>query len=133
MIYNAGNLVTGSLQTNYGFTVSATVATTENGNVVSQGNSYALAVNEAGYATFTVNGATAVSDVLVNDGEEHTIIGVKENNGILKQKHLILVKFVKMSQPVLKLQQLQLKYMPMLLKQLMKKAQMYFSHLRVCK
>ena len=90
-VYNAGNVVaTGaaeadkSLQNNYGFTVKADVATTETGTLVSQGDAYALGINESGNACFTVNGITATSEAIVNDGEEHTVIGVKENNGILK-------------------------------------------------
>ena len=84
MIYNAGNLVTDSLQTNYGFSVSATTSATSATALVAQGEAYELGINAEGNAYFTVNGATAVSDVKANDGEEHTIIGVKENNGILK-------------------------------------------------
>ena len=85
-VYNKGNLVTDSLQTNYGFSVSADVAA-EAGVLVAQGEAYELGINEEGYAYFTVNGATAVSDVQVTvaeDAETATIIGVKENNGILK-------------------------------------------------
>ena len=87
MVYNAGNLVTGSLQTNYGFTVSATVSEISAAALVAQGDAYELGINADGCAYFTVNGATAVSDVQVavaEDAETATIIGVKENNGILK-------------------------------------------------
>ena len=90
-VYNAGNLVTDSLKTNYGFTVSAEIAATEVAaadisatTLVSQGGAYALGINENGNAYFTVNGATAVSEELVNDGAAHTIVGAKENNGMLK-------------------------------------------------
>ena len=87
LIYNAGNLVTGSLQTNYGFTVSAKAASLEESVLVKQGESYELGINADGNAYFTVNGATAVSDapvVIPEDAETATVIGVKENNGILK-------------------------------------------------
>ena len=88
-VHNKGNIVaTGaataenSLNSSYGFTVAATIETATAGVVVAQGDAYALAINEEGKATFTVNGATAVSDAAVADGD--TIVGVKENNGILK-------------------------------------------------
>lgn len=42
MVYNKGNLVTDSLQTNYGFSVKAEAAAPEAGVLVSQGDSYAL-------------------------------------------------------------------------------------------
>ena len=87
LVYNKGNLVKDSLQTNYGFTVSADVAAPEAGVLVAQGEAYELGINADGYAYFTVNGATAVSDVTVTvaeDTETATIIGVKENNGMLK-------------------------------------------------
>ena len=90
-VHNTGNVVAegaaeaaNSLQTDYGFTVMATVNTTSTGTVVAQGDEYALGINADGTAFFTLNGATAVSTAVVNDGAEHTIIGVKENNGILK-------------------------------------------------
>ena len=87
LIYNAGNLVTGSLQTNYGFTVSASTADTGAAVLVAQGDSYALGINEEGHAYFTVGGATAVSNAPVSipaDAETAAIVGVRENNGILK-------------------------------------------------
>ena len=65
-----------------GFTVAATVETAKAGAVVAQGDAYELAINADGYATFTVNGSTAVSKTAVADGD--TIVGVKENNGIQK-------------------------------------------------
>ncbi|MGG7058851.1 discoidin domain-containing protein [Clostridium tertium] len=73
-----------SINSNNGFTVSATVTTEGKGSAVSQENGYDLGVNEAGKAYFTLNGATAVSEDVVNDNVEHVITGVKENNGILK-------------------------------------------------
>ncbi len=75
---------TKALTGNNGFSVVADIAATQAGTVVAQGDVYTLAINEEGKVTFTLNGTTAVSDVLVNDGEKHTIAGVKENNGILK-------------------------------------------------
>ena len=88
-VHNTGNVVANgaveaadSLSGNNGFTVAATVETATAGTVVAQGDAYALGINEDGYATFTLNGTTAVSDTAVVDGD--TIVGVKENNGILK-------------------------------------------------
>ena len=64
MIYNAGNLVTDSLQTDYGFTVFAEIAVAEAAaasvsatTLVAQGDAYALGINENSKAYFTVNGA----------------------------------------------------------------------------
>lgn len=73
-----------SLNSNNGFTVSANVITTSKGQVVAQENGYELGITNEGNAYFTLNGATAVSEEVVNDGNEHAITGVKENNGILK-------------------------------------------------
>ena len=91
VVHNAGNVVAlgavsaaESLYSNNGFTVVADVATTETGAVVAQGEEYALGVNEDGTAYFTLNGATATTKAVVNDGEAHQVVGVKENNGILK-------------------------------------------------
>ena len=90
-VHNTGNVVAegaaeaaNSLQTDYGFTVIAAVNTTESGTLVAQGSEYALGINADGTAFFTLNGATAVSEATVNDSADHTIVGVKENNGILK-------------------------------------------------
>ncbi len=73
-----------SLNTINGFTVTAEVATTGTGAVISQEGGYELGIQADGKAYFTVNGATAVSDTVVNDGTSHAIVGVKENNGMLK-------------------------------------------------
>lgn len=74
-----------SLNSNNGFTVSATVNTTgTDKSLVKQGDQYELKVTADGKASFTLNGATAVSDKLINDGVEHKVVGVKENNGMLK-------------------------------------------------
>ena len=73
-----------SINSNNGFTVSASVKTASKGSVVSQENGYDLGINEDGKAYFTLNGATAVSEDVVNDNVQHVITGVKENNGILK-------------------------------------------------
>jgi IS1 family transposase len=43
-----------------------------------------LKVTAEGKASFTLNGATAVSGKVINDGAEHKVVGVKENNGMLK-------------------------------------------------
>ncbi len=73
-----------SLNSNNGFTVAATVTTdgTEK-SLVKQGDEYELKVTADGKASFTLNGATAVSGKVINDGE-HKVVGVKENNGMLK-------------------------------------------------
>lgn len=73
-----------SINSNNGFTVSASVKTASKGSVVLQENGYDLGINEEGKAYFTLNGATAVSEDVVNDNVQHVITGVKENNGILK-------------------------------------------------
>ncbi|MGN0335501.1 MAG: discoidin domain-containing protein [Lachnospiraceae bacterium] len=90
-VHNKGNLVAKgavaaaeSLCSDNGFTVVADVATTAAGTLVAQGEEYALGIHEDGTAFFTLNGAKAVSGAVVNDGEEHRIAGVKENNGMLK-------------------------------------------------
>lgn len=68
-----------------GFSVSVEVYTESTGTILAQGNEYAVGINEDGTAYFTLNGATAVAkEVSVNDGNQHTITGVKENNGMLK-------------------------------------------------
>lgn len=86
-ITEAGELVAAdkSLNSNNGFTVSATVTTegTEK-SLVKQGDQYELKVTAEGKASFTLNGATAVSGKVINDGVEHKVVGVKENNGMLK-------------------------------------------------
>ena len=74
-----------SLDSNNGFTVSAVVNTTDTDQtLVKQGGQYALQVTEDGKASFTLNGVTAISKAAVNDGAGHKILGVKENNGMLK-------------------------------------------------
>ncbi len=96
VVYNAGNVVVDTevsaettvaeaadaIASNNGFTVAATVENAASGVVVSQGESYELGINADGYAYFTLNGATAVSKTKASDGA--TIVGAKENNGILK-------------------------------------------------
>ena len=74
-----------SLNSNNGFTVYATVQTTAtNQSLVKQNDQYELKVTADGKASFTLNGATAVSDKSINDGVGHKVVGVKENNGMLK-------------------------------------------------
>lgn len=74
-----------SLNSNNGFTVYATVNTAEtNKSLVKQNDQYELKVTAEGKASFTLNGATAVSSKMINDGAEHKVVGVKENNGMLK-------------------------------------------------
>ena len=73
-----------ALNSNNGFTVSSQVITEKTGSVVTQKNGYTLGINTDGKAYFTLNGATATSQEVVNDGNIHAITGVKENNGMLK-------------------------------------------------
>ena len=74
-----------SLNSNNGFTVYAAVNTTATDkSLVSQNGQYELKVTAEGKASFTLNGATAVSGKSINDGAEHKVVGVKENNGMLK-------------------------------------------------
>lgn len=74
-----------SLNSNNGFTVAATVNTTgKDKSLVKQDAQYELKVTADGKASFTLNGATAVSGKVINDGAEHKVVGVKENNGMLK-------------------------------------------------
>ena len=74
-----------SLVGNNGFSVTVEVYTESTGTVLAQGNEYEIGIYEDGTAYFTLNGSTAVAKKPpVNDGEQHTITGVKENNGMLK-------------------------------------------------
>ncbi|MCM1441107.1 MAG: hypothetical protein NC131_18180, partial [Roseburia sp.] len=77
---SAANSLTGK----NGFTVHTEVTTVSTGDLVAQGNEYALSIRDDGLACFTVNGASAVSKTVVNDGALHAVTGVKENNGMLK-------------------------------------------------
>ena len=73
-----------SLASANGLTVSSVFEGTGTGYLVKQEGAYELGVDRNGKAYFTVNGATATSDAIVNDGARHSIFGVKENNGIVK-------------------------------------------------
>lgn len=74
-----------ALESKNGLTVAADVKTTgKNQTLVKQNGAYELKITEDGKVSFTLNGATAISDKNVNDNKAHTIVGVKENNGILK-------------------------------------------------
>lgn len=74
-----------SLNSNNGFSVAASVNTTgKDQTLVKQNNQYELKVTADGKASFTLNGATAVSSKAINDGKQHVVVGVKENNGMLK-------------------------------------------------
>lgn len=73
-----------SLATKTGFSVFSKVKTTGKGSLVKQEGAYELGIDDSGKAYFEVNGVRAVSKVVVNDGAEHTVAGVRENNGILK-------------------------------------------------
>lgn len=74
-----------SLNSNNGFSVAASVNTTgKDQTLVKQNDQYELKVTADGKASFTLNGATAVSGKTINDGKQHVVVGVKENNGMLK-------------------------------------------------
>lgn len=73
-----------SLTGSNGFSVQTKIATASSGNVLSQGSEYAITIEDNGTASFTLNGISARSKTVVNDGAVHTITGVKENNGMLK-------------------------------------------------
>lgn len=73
-----------SLVSNTGLTVFSKVKTTGNGPLVKQEGAYELGIDESGCVYFDLNGVRATSKVAVNDGGEHTIAGVRENNGNLK-------------------------------------------------
>ncbi len=74
-----------SLNSNNGFSVAVSVNTTgKDQTLVKQNNQYELKVTADGKASFTLNGATAVSGKAINDGKQHVVVGVKENNGMLK-------------------------------------------------
>ena len=73
-----------SLNSANGFTVFVNLQSQSSGVLAAQENGYEIGVDDEGRAYFTLNGVSAVSQTAVNDGELHSIIGVKENNGILK-------------------------------------------------
>lgn len=73
-----------SLATKTGFSVFSKVKTTGKGSLVKQEGAYELGIDDSGKAYFEVNGVRTVSKVVANDGVEHTVAGVRENNGILK-------------------------------------------------
>ena len=73
-----------SVQTDMGFSVNVDVATTTTGVLVKQEGAYELGITAEGYAYFEVNGTTAVSETKVNNGAEHCLTGVLENNGMVK-------------------------------------------------
>ena len=73
-----------SLQSKNGMGVFSYIELTGTGSIVSQDGAYELGINAEGKAYFTLGGATATSNAVVNDGKPHTIAGVKENNGIVK-------------------------------------------------
>ena len=65
--------------------MAASVNTTgKDQTLVKQNDQYELKVTADGKASFTLNGATAVSGKTINDGKQHVVVGVKENNGMLK-------------------------------------------------
>ncbi len=66
-----------------GFAATATVKDAVAGQtILSQGDQWSLAINAEGYATFTMNGVTATSDVKLSGTS--SVAGVRENNGMLK-------------------------------------------------
>ena len=73
-----------SLVSKTGFSVSSQVIGTGHGPLVRQEGAYELGIDENGMPYLDVNGVRAVGKVEVNDGAKHTVVGVRENNGILK-------------------------------------------------
>lgn len=73
-----------SLVSKTGFTVFSKVKAAGHGPLVKQEGAYELGIGEDGLPYFTVNGVRAVGKTKVNDGKEHTVAGVRENNGNLK-------------------------------------------------
>lgn len=68
-----------------GFTVSVKAKTEVTDTVLAEQNqAYSLGINADGFAVLKMNNTEVVSNIAVNDGNEHTITGVKENNGMLK-------------------------------------------------
>ena len=73
-----------SLVSKTGFSVFSKVKTAGKGSLVKQEGAYELGIDDAGKAYLELNGVRATSKGVVNDGKEHTVVGVRENNGILK-------------------------------------------------
>lgn len=73
-----------SLSSKTGFTVFSHVNTTGHGPLVKQEGAYELGIDENGMPYIDVNGVRVVAKVKVNDGNKHTVAGVRENNGNLK-------------------------------------------------
>ena len=74
-----------SVEGTNGFTVAAQVQTADRGVVlVKQGDAYELGINAEGHPYFTVNGVTATADAVISDATESMIVGVKENNGLVR-------------------------------------------------
>ena len=73
-----------SLSSKTGFTVFSHVNTTGHGPLVKQEGAYELGIDENGMPYIDVNGVRATAEVKVNDGNKHTVAGVRENNGNLK-------------------------------------------------
>ena len=74
-----------SVEGTNGFTVAAQVQTADRSVVlVKQGDAYELGINAEGHPYFTVNGVTATADTVISDATESMIVGVKENNGLVR-------------------------------------------------
>ena len=74
-----------SVEGTNGFTVAAQVQTADRSVVlVKQGDAYELGINAEGHPYFTVNGVTATADAVISDATESMIVGVKENNGLVR-------------------------------------------------
>ncbi|MBR5565017.1 MAG: discoidin domain-containing protein [Roseburia sp.] len=68
-----------------GFSVSAEVVYGQsNIRLVRQGDEYALGINAKGQPYFTVNGITATSDVVMQEGKSYTLNGIRENNDYIR-------------------------------------------------
>lgn len=53
-------------------------------SLLKQGDAYELGINAEGHPYFTVNGVTATADTVISDATESMIVGVKENNGLVR-------------------------------------------------
>ncbi len=74
----------GALDSPNGFTVYSRFAGSGAGALVSQADGYELGIESDGTPYFSLGEARATSSAVVNDGQPHTLAGVRENNGMLK-------------------------------------------------
>ena len=90
-VYEAEDVVNGTIEENvygkYGYSVAATVDTANlegNTALAKQEGAYEIGIDAEGKPYFQVDEARATASVSILDGEEHQIVGVKENNGLIK-------------------------------------------------